>query len=181
MIGPVSVHVFVDESRRGATYFLAASHMQPDKLGRTRTALRSLCLGGQRRIHFKDEGCARRREIIARLECLGLRVAMYTSQEPGELARENCLRGLVADLVEANARRLVLESRASGDRLDLRVLRTAMGHHARRTGLVYEHLRPHEEPLLWVPDAVAWCFGSGGDWRRRVAKLVVRCVDTDLL
>jgi hypothetical protein len=46
--------------------------------------------------------------------------------------------------------------------------------------LLYEHLKPHEEPLLWVPDAVAWCYGNGGDWRRRVAPLVARSVDTDL-
>lgn len=38
--------------------------------------------------------------------------------------------------------------------------------------LAYEHLRPHEDPALWIPDAVAWCFGAGGDWRRRISALV---------
>ena len=36
----------------------------------------------------------------------------------------------------------------------------------------YEHLRPHEEPLLWVADAVVWAHGAGGDWPRRIAPMV---------
>lgn len=39
--------------------------------------------------------------------------------------------------------------------------------------LTYEHMRPHEEPILWVSDAVAWAYGAGGDWRRRVTPAVV--------
>lgn len=43
----------------------------------------------------------------------------------------------------------------------------------------YEHLAPHEEPLLWVADGVAWAWGAGTDWRRRVAPLLadVRRID----
>lgn len=179
MISQVSVHVFVDESRRGSTYFLAACSICPAELARTRVCLRALCMAGQRRLHFKDERPSRRREIIAKLEELGTAVTIYTSDASGEAARENCLRRLIADLLDGDARRLVLESRASGDRLDQRVLRAAIGKQPSNTGLVYEHLRPHEEPLLWIPDAVAWCFGNGGDWRRRTSRLVRRCVDTD--
>jgi hypothetical protein len=105
---------------------------------------------------------------------------VYTSQASGETARRRCLERLVRDLLDIGATRLVLESRASGDRLDQRVLRGATGKQPSGTGLLYEHLKPHEEPLLWVPDAVAWCYGNGGDWRRRVAPLVARSVDTDL-
>lgn len=28
------------------------------------------------------------------------------------------------------------------------------------------------EPLLWVPDALAWAYGKGGDWRRRMDGVV---------
>ena len=179
MICRVSVHVFVDESRRGSTYLLVAGAFQPDCLTRARMTLRGLCLAGQRRVHFKDEGSSRRREIISRLELLGAVATVYTSQASGESARQRCLERLVNDLLDIGARRLVLESRASGDRLDQRVLRAAIGKQPSGTGLTYEHLQPHEEPLLWVPDVVAWCFGNGGDWRRRVAPLVARCVDAD--
>jgi hypothetical protein len=146
MICPASVHLFVDESRRGSTYLLAAGAVQPGRLGSARVMLRGLCLSGQRRVHFKDEGPSRRREIISRLEALGAVTTVYTSQASGETARQRCLERLVRDLLDIGATRLVLD----------------------------------EEPLLWVPDVVAWCYGNGGDWRRRVAPLVARSVDTDL-
>ena len=38
--------------------------------------------------------------------------------------------------------------------------------------LNYQHVGPHEHPLLWVSDAVAWCFFSGGDWLRRSSPIV---------
>jgi hypothetical protein len=37
-------------------------------------------------------------------------------------------------------------------------------------GTVYlEHMRAFEEPLLWLPDALAWAHGAGGEWRQRIA------------
>ena len=36
----------------------------------------------------------------------------------------------------------------------------------------YRHVTPHEHPLLWVSDAVAWCYSNGGDWIRRVEAIV---------
>lgn len=38
--------------------------------------------------------------------------------------------------------------------------------------LTFGHVGAHEEPLLWVPDAIAWAVGRGGDWRRRARSLV---------
>src|SRR5436190_649638 len=127
MISQVSVHVFVDESRRGSTYLLVAGAVQPRCLSNARVVLRELCLPGQRRVHFKDEGPSRRREIISRLEVLGAVATVYTSQANGETARQRCLERLVRDLLDIGAMRLVLESRASGDRLDQRALRGAIG------------------------------------------------------
>jgi hypothetical protein len=40
------------------------------------------------------------------------------------------------------------------------------------TALVYEHVRAHLEPNLWAADAIAWAYGAGGDWRRRIRNLV---------
>ena len=38
--------------------------------------------------------------------------------------------------------------------------------------LHYEHRRAHVEPLLSLPDAVAWCWVRSGEWRRRIAPIV---------
>lgn len=45
-------------------------------------------------------------------------------------------------------------------------------HEERNTDLKYQHAAPHEYPLLWVSDAVAWCYSNGGDWMRRAEPLV---------
>ncbi len=45
--------------------------------------------------------------------------------------------------------------------------------------LAYEHRRAYEEPLLWAADAMAWCYGAGGEWRRRIAPTLDKAVRLD--
>ena len=69
-----------------------------------------------------------------------------------------------------------VQSRATVDHLDDRVIKAAL----RRIGtgeLTFGHASAHEEPLLWVPDAIAWAVGRGGDWRRRAEPLLDKVVD----
>ncbi|WP_255632240.1 hypothetical protein [Amycolatopsis sp. TNS106] len=51
-------------------------------------------------------------------------------------------------------------------------LQKALGHRPSKTELTYEHLNSTAEPLLWISDAVGWCFGAGGTWRRRASRLI---------
>ncbi|MFD4643197.1 hypothetical protein ACFWN2_38230 [Lentzea sp. NPDC058436] len=44
-------------------------------------------------------------------------------------------------------------------------------------GLVYEHIQSSSEPALWISDALAWCHGAGGDWKRRIAPVTGAVVD----
>lgn len=39
---------------------------------------------------------------------------------------------------------------------------------ARQVPFSYSHLARHEEPLLWIPDIVGWCYARGGQWRTKV-------------
>jgi hypothetical protein len=32
-----------------------------------------------------------------------------------------------------------------------------------------------------VPDAVSWCYGAGGDWRRRISGIIERVTDLGTL
>lgn len=91
-------------------------------------------------------------------------------------SREICLDALVGDIAAAGAERLVIESRETMNHLDDRVIKAAL----RRIGtgsLTFGHAGAHEEPPLWVPDAIAWAAGRGGDWRRRAEPLVEKIVD----
>ena len=81
-------------------------------------------------------------------------------------ARNACLQSLVEDVADREVR-LVLERDDSLLEWDRRTLYAL----ARRSGAVdlrYEHLRAAIEPVLAVPDAIAWCWAKGGDWRRRI-------------
>jgi hypothetical protein len=69
------------------------------------------------------------------------------------------------------------DSREARDEHDLLTIRTRLGKYARATGLVYEHLPSENDPLLWIPDIVAWCYGAGGDWLRRVRPLLGEVTD----
>lgn len=66
---------------------------------------------------------------------------------------------------------LIIERDASLERTDRRRIADAI----RRAGsseMQYGHASPHEHPLLWVSNAVAWCYSNGGDWTRRVEAIV---------
>ncbi|MPV50410.1 hypothetical protein GCG21_10430 [Pseudactinotalea sp. HY160] len=67
--------------------------------------------------------------------------------------------------------RLVIERDESLQRAD----RSTIAEVVRRdegASLEYRHAGPHEQPLLWVGDAAAWCVTNGGEWRRRADPLV---------
>ena len=157
-------HLFVDESRR-RDYLLCVAVIAPAELGAARAALRRMLLGGQRRVHFVDESDARRRTILATITSLELRARVYQTRSTDDVAaRAITLSALVKDLAPA-AERLVIESRSDRDRDDRQLLVQLRHSGAFGDGLRYEHLQAHEEPLLWVADALAWCVGAGSLWR----------------
>ena len=153
----VTAHVFVDESKASGLLVCAAVAL-PERLGSTRRELRALLLKGQERLHFKHERPSHHGEILTRLQALDVAVRVYDAQgfRPREelAAREACLRALVADLAASRPQRLVLERDESPLRCTIGVV-TAKS-----------------EPMLWVPDAVAWSWAKGGRWRAAVRQLV---------
>lgn len=162
------MHVFVDESGRPTAYLLGAALVDiPSRLERIRSEIRDLRRPGQRRVHFAKESNPRRRALLSAYATIGVRARVYSCAAPSMVARETCLTALVADIVPAGARRLVIESRESMNHHDTRVINSVLRKHGDRR-LQYLHLRPEEEPMLWAADAVVWAVGAGGDWRRRV-------------
>jgi hypothetical protein len=170
----MTVHAFVDESRRNSTYYVAAAIVVPGQLTRTRKAMRSLLLPGQREIHFYKERPPRRRMIVDFIARLPLEIRMY--QQPcgrhEEPARQECLKLLVQDLMDRDARRLVIDSREDRDRIDLETIRNAVRDQQHSAMLVFEHMTSTSDELLWIADIAAWCYGTGGDWRARLKSII---------
>lgn len=167
-------HAFVDESKRGQTYLVAAAVVDPAHLVAVRRDLRGLLLPGQRELHFAKEKPRRRRALADSVARLPIAVRIYSAQICGndERARACCMESLIRDLAREDGRRLVIDSREERDKLDERVIRDALGKHPSETALVYEHAESGTECLLWIADIVGWCYGAGGEWRRRVAPVI---------
>ncbi|NUT98968.1 MAG: hypothetical protein HOY78_43895 [Saccharothrix sp.] len=165
----MSAHVFVDESRR-SVYLLVAAFVETGRLAAVRALMRRLRVAGERRLHFKSESDAVRKDVIGHLVEARLRTRVYLGRGASEAVRQACLARLVGDAVERGAVRLVLDTRGPvEDRLDRRVITRALREGGSADDAIfYEHLGSHGDPALWIPDAVAWCYGAGGEWRRRV-------------
>lgn len=164
-------HVFVDETK-SAGLLLTAAAVLPASLPDARRVMRSQVMRGQRRIHFITESDARRKTILDAITELAPECTIYDgSAHHRRRQREMCLGALVKDLAARRAQLLVLERDDSIFDLDRRLLYQQVREHD-CVELVYRHLRAHEEPLLAIPDAIAWCWQRGGQWRERVREMV---------
>jgi len=170
------VQAFIDENTvRGI--MVVAAVADPSALEHARRTLAGLRMKGQERIHFKSERDSRRRAICSALVTLDVQVRVYHAAGlTPKLGRPRCLETLVGDLAELPISRLVLEQDDSTVKSDRRVLFEAAGKHGIREQLTYHHLRAKQEPMLWIPDAVAWCLAKGREWPDRVRPLITKTV-----
>ncbi|MFD4252168.1 hypothetical protein [Amycolatopsis thermoflava] len=174
------VHAFIDESVRDSRYYLCVAVLDPACLAETRKQLTALLLPGQRELHFKKEKPPRRRLLADRIGGLSAATSVYVTartRKTEEQDRQRCLFEAVRDLVSARAHRVVIDSREEQDRHDQTTIYRALGGRPSDTGVSYEHLDSAAAPLLWIPDAVAWCYGAGSDWRRRVMPVVHQVIE----
>ena len=170
---------FVDESLRPGRYLLGCVVVESEHAGELRRAVRHLLLPGQRKLHFKTESARRRRELLVAFGALDVTATVYVCRTKlgrnQEMARAECLARVVHDLQQLNQSvQLFIERRDGLDDVDRVVLRRARRPEPM---LSFEHLKPDQDPLLWLPDCFAWPVGAGGDWRRRVRPLLDGIVD----
>ncbi|MFC7382087.1 hypothetical protein [Sphaerisporangium rhizosphaerae] len=119
---------------------------------------------------------------MSRISVLAVEAHIYRSEmggRPQRGVRDDCLRRMVPDLVAMGVARLVIES-CNQDRQDRQVVREMAGKAQAVDRFEYLHGRPAVEPLLWLPDIVAWAYGKGGDWRRRTGSIVQKVTDVGL-
>ncbi len=162
---------FIDESARGDRYIICATLVAQSSLAGARKGMRALLRPGLRRIHFNNEKDRYRLSLLTAFsEMEASSTIYYVRHSDFQVARTAILRKVVGEMKEARVVRLVLESRANQDARDrddlLRALRISP-----IPSFTYDHLPASNEPLLWIPDAVAWSWGRGGGWRRRVREL----------
>jgi hypothetical protein len=158
----------IDErQRRDGRYLLAAMVVEHAATGLVRKALREAAPGhGIRRRYIAKEKDSERKQLLAiyrelpgvtvTVDVVDLRIGRPVAQ------RAHALGHLMPRLLGAGIDRLVFDH---VDVADARRDRQALIHLTRGRPIAYGHEPPHSgEPMLWVPDAAAWCAGRPG-WR----------------
>lgn len=155
----------------------------PDKsLAPTRRVMGRLVLPGQRSIHMKHESARRRNRIaetVNGLHHLGLRAIILDAgrgPEPERIRRDRALQALVNLARREPVVNLVLDLDQSLVARDARTLASAI-RRANTDSITYSHQSLASQPLLSLPDVIAWCWARGGDWRRRVASITTTTLD----
>lgn len=155
---------FVDESgsdshRDPGTYILSAAIITQDDIAEVRTAMTSLILPGQKKLHWRDESSKRQMEItktISGLPSEHLIIVRDNAQgDRIERRRRACLSRLLYELDSLAVGSMMLESRGQADdKKDRKVLNSSRSTGAISSNLRMEHTPGPAEPALWVPDAV---------------------------
>jgi hypothetical protein len=148
------------QSGAGGAYVMVGAVTAVEESGPIRDRLVPLVRRPRRRLHWSDEEPADRRRIIKTLADCPLRtiVVVATPVDPKrqERARRKCAERLLWALERAGVTRVWLETRTpSLNQRDMRLVDSLRGKQAISPGLRVEFARPLEEPMLWVPDAVA--------------------------
>ena len=133
-------------------------------------------LPGQRRLHMKDESDPRKRSIVTAIAVSQVQATVYDAGRRYRNERERraaCLRALVVDAGPRGDTMMVLEQDDTLVTSDRRLLYQATRETGCTDTLRYEHLHAFAEPLLAIPDAIAWCWAKGGEWRRRIDPVVI--------
>jgi hypothetical protein len=152
--------VIVGDAHRPGTYTLAAVIADGAAVESLREDLQALTERKIVRLHWVAESAKRRDVIAETIAGLGI-VAIVVVGSPvhrqkQERARRCCLERLLYELDQLDVSQAWLESRApSQDKRDRSLVDSA-----RRKGLLsyrtsIEFARPLQEPMLWLPDAVA--------------------------
>lgn len=170
-------NVYVDESKaRG--FYMAAAAVPSKRVREVRRTMRGLLLPRQDRLHMVTEKESRRHQILDVVCGLGIDVVIYTRESAGRKQvqqRMACIAGVVDDAVKLNHQRIVFERDDTLVKLDRQAIIEASRKHG--VQLQYEHLRPSQDLLLGIPDAIVWAWAKGGLWQRQVANCSTVRVD----
>lgn len=171
-------HVYVDETKAKG-YLMVAVTVSDGQLAGARRQLRSLLKPGLRRLHFVRDNDDLRIRALKTIGALGLTAAIYDASacSPERQARDLCIGAIVCDAAEQQCSRVIFELDQTLATRDRQVLYQAVQKFGLENDLVYSLQQGYEEPLLWLPDAVAWCWARGGRWRQAVAPMVNAVVD----
>ena len=154
--------VFIDELEvRG--YTIVAVLVRPSDVHKIRRILHTHLRSNQRSLHFTNERPSVRRAVVSDIQQMNIGIEIYHLDSPPKVARPKILKVLARRHRRSGCQQLVLDQDDSVLKPDKQVLSQELSHGWDGT---FDHLHAREEPLLWLPDAIAWCWCRGGEWKR---------------
>jgi len=148
------------------------------QLHEIRQVMRDLRTKNSHHIHMYREPRGRQEhitQIVSNLEISAwlIEVSNNTAKEP--LARNLAIQNIGNIQSIRNSRLLTLDY-INRNRIDNSILR-GIAQNANYQFPHYRHMNSRHEPLLWLPDIIAWCYGRGGTWRDAVEPLVTEVIE----
>lgn len=168
----VDESVIVGGDHGPGAYTLAAVIAEDAATDGLRETLRALTERKIVRLHWVAESTKRRDvivEAIARLGIVGVVVVgAPVHRQKQERARRCCLERLLYELDQLGVGQVWLESRApSQDNRDRSLVDSARDKGLMSRGMSVGFARPLQEPMLWLPDAVAGAVTAANLGERR--------------
>jgi hypothetical protein len=167
---PAGLCAFVDESMRltagdDGTYLLVAAVAEVGRCEELRQTVRSLLYKKQKRLHWRDEEGPRRTKIAETVGGLPMVATVVIgtplARSKQERARRKCAEALLPHLEVMGVTRVVMEARTpSLVEVDRRMVAAIRGKRLITPELRVDTAKAQEEPLLWVPDAIAGAYGA---------------------
>jgi hypothetical protein len=180
--GPVGLHAFVDESMRltpanQGTYLLAAVVCDPAACDPVREMLRSLRYRRQPRLHWHAEEDPRKTKIAESIGALALPatvvIGMPLAKSKQERARAKCMQTLLPELEAQGVTQVWLEARTpSLIRRDMRLVDALRSQRLITPAIRVDTALPGDEPMLWLPDAVAGAVSASRDGQPEYLALI---------
>jgi hypothetical protein len=176
------LHAFVDESMRlrpnnQGTYLLAAVVCAPVACDPVREMLRSLRYRRQPRLHWNAEESPRKAKIA---ECIGslhlaatVVIGMPLAKSKQERARAKCMEALLPEMQARGVSQVFLEARTpSLIRRDMRLVDAIRAKGLITPGIRVDTALPSQEPMLWLPDAVAGAVNAAREGQPEYLALI---------
>jgi uncharacterized membrane protein len=175
----MAFHCYLDESFEGS-YVIAVAIIPAALVAPSRATLRALRAPGARRFHTASERPERRALALFALSSVPAvhGIAEVAADVPRHERRSAALSAAIAFAVGRGVSRVVIERADAVDRQDRRAIFDALTRLEARGRVTYEFLRAYEEPLLWIPDVVAWHWARGGATRAKLGPLVIERIPT---
>lgn len=169
----VSTRYVIDETKAKG-YVLVAVACPDDTVRSLRQSVSELVLPRQRSLHMKSESSVRRKAIAGAIAALSLDVSVIDASTGAGREPDRRRRALAALIGEVGSdTHLVFDRDETMEAIDRRYL-SSLPFERRPS---YVHVSRHEEPLLALPDVIAWCWARGGDWRRLLLPLALKVTD----